>query len=442
MNGHVFKRCARCPGQRQIPQGRRTCAVCGSKDVSWGYRLELGLQSDGTRRRRKRSGFATKKEAEVALADFVTSRDEKRRPQLDENVTVHQFLLDMWLPAIALSIEGTTWVGYRGIVTRYVLPRIGDLTLPELTPTSLNWLYADALAHGRSKGDAPLALKTVREIHVCIHRALVDAVRWGHLTSNPADRANPPSATAARNARKESIRTWTASQVEEFSLQIADHPFFPLWLLAASSGMRRSELLGLRWADVDLDRRMLAVRHVLVKVGGTAQFKDAPKSRHGYRTIQLPARTVKELDELRVSQQAERGSAASWGDHDLVFCRGDGHPWHPDWITQTIRNLILVSGLPRIRPLQDLRHTHATLLLADGENAKVVQERLGHHSHSFTADTYQHVMPGMDEGAAARFDGLVFGREDAENPTRSQDVPGDPGSVGPVMGPWKSETAP
>jgi integrase len=98
-----------------------------------------------------------------------------------------------------------------------------------------------------------------------------------------------------------------------------------------------------------------------------------------------------------------------------VFCRDDGLPWHPDHVTETIRELIATSGLPAIRPLQDLRHTHATLLLADGENAKVVQERLGHHSHSFTADTYQHVMPGMDGAAASRFEGLVFGPDGETN---------------------------
>ena len=117
-----------------------------------------------------------------------------------------------------------------------------------------------------------------------------------------------------------------------------------------------------------------------------------------------------------------------WHDNDLVFCQPDGNPWHPDHVTQTVREMIEASGLPgvqqercrggphlpRIRPLQDLRHTHATLLIADGGNAKVVQERLGHHAHSFTADTYQHVMPGMDAAAASRFDGLVFGDDDQD----------------------------
>ncbi|MBW3576156.1 MAG: tyrosine-type recombinase/integrase [Actinobacteria bacterium] len=115
------------------------------------------------------------------------------------------------------------------------------------------------------------------------------------------------------------------------------------------------------------------------------------------------------LRDARRRQTETRLRSPIWHDHDLVFCRDDGNPWHPDHVTETVREMIVESGLPRIRPLQDLRHTHATLLLADGENPKVVQERLGHHSHSFTADTYQHVMPGMDANAAARFDGLIFG---------------------------------
>lgn len=175
--------------------------------------------------------------------------------------------------------------------------------------------------------------------------------------------------------------------------------------------MRRSELLGLRWEDVDLDRGLLAVRQVLVKVGGRAEFKDAPKSQHGYRTLRIAPRVIRVLRKVRAGQEE---LARSWdgSTFELVFSRDDGHPWHPDHVTETIRELIEASALPSIRPLQDLRHTHATLLLADGENAKVVQERLGHHSHSFTADTYQHVMPGMDSAAASRFDGLVFGPDD------------------------------
>lgn len=357
-----------------------------------------------------RGGFVTRKEAEAALAGWLVERQQGRHVDRSR-ITVAEFLVDQWLDAMAMGIAGSTLEGYRGLVHRYVVPRIGGVVLQELTPPTLNWLYADVRKNGRARSAEPLSLKTVREVHVVLHRALEDAVRWDYLASNPADRANAPSATAAKNQRKKAIRTWTAAEVERFARVNVGHALYPLWLLAASTGMRRSELLALRWEDVDLERGLLAVRQVLVKVGGKAEFKDAPKSQHGYRTLRLAPRVIRVLHEVLGRQQE---LARSWdgSPFKLVFCRDDGKPWHPDHVTETIRELISESGLPAIRPLQDLRHTHATLLLADGENAKVVQERLGHHSHSFTADTYQHVMPGMDTAAASRFDGLVFGPDD------------------------------
>ena len=313
-----------------------------------------------------------------------------------------------------MAIEGSTWTGYKEYIHRYVIDRIGDVALRDLKPQNLNWLYSDVRKNGRSRGTGPLSLKTVREVHVIMHRALEDAVRWEYIEVNPADRATPPSSTAAKNSRKESIRTWTAEEVHEFAQFAEDHPFYALWLLTASTGMRRSELLGLRWKDVDFDRGLVAIRQVLVKVGGRGKFKSAPKSRHGFRTLRIPARLVEALARLRDEQEKQRADADEWHDLDLVFCRPDGLPWHPDYVTSAVRKLIEASGLPRIRPLQDLRHTHATLLLVGGEHLKVVQERLGHHSYSFTSDTYQHVTPGMDDAAAARFDGMVFGEDDAE----------------------------
>ena len=432
MRGRIFKRCARCPAQYEYRPGDRKCAKCGSKDVSWGYVIDIGKTPAGRRKRRKRTGFDTKQAAEDALQEFMRGSDDKR-PTVDDTISLQSYLMETWLPTIKMSIEATTWEGYRGSITAYVLPRIGDVKLAAVNPPTLNWLYNDARENGRVRGDEPLALKTVREIHVALHRAFEDAVRWGYLRENPASRANPPTATAARNAGKQAMGTWTAAEVERFAKEIADHPFFPLWLLAASTGMRRSELLGLRWKDLDLDRGLLAIRRVLVVVDGKSHFKDAPKTRHGFRTIRIPGIVVRELARLRGIQTEQRGSAKKWADHDLVFCRPDGDPWHPDYVTETIRELILASDLPRIRPLQDMRHTHATILLADGENAKVVQERLGHHSHSFTADTYQHVMPGMDEAASSRFEGLVFGHPERPPEDTEEDDDAD-GPTEPVRG--------
>lgn len=409
MAGQVFKRCTKCPQRARYGDGDRRCPKCGASSHTWYFLVDVGTDpATGRRKRKKAGGFATRGEAEKQLAE-VLSKVNRHQYVDGSTLTVHEFLLDEWLPAMEMAIAASTWTGYEEYVHRYVLERIGDMALRDLKAPKLNWLYADVRRNGRSRGTGPLSLKTVREVHVIMHRALEDAVRWEYIEANPADRATPPSSTAARNSRKEAIRTWTAEEVQEFARFIADHPFYTLWLLAASTGMRRSELLGLRWKDVDLDRRLVAVRQVYVKAGSRARFKPAPKSRHGFRTLRIPERLVEAMNLLRNEQDEARATLDEWPDLDLVFCRPDGHPWHPDHVTATVRELIVESGLPRIRPLQDLRHTHATLLLVAGEHLKVIQERLGHHSHSFTSDTYQHVTPGMDDAAAARFDGMVFG---------------------------------
>ena len=218
---------------------------------------------------------------------MLTKRD---RGQLvpTTTMTVREFLVDQWLPAMRLSIGPTTLEGYRGNIERYIVPRVGDLPLRALTPPRINQLYADVRDNGRIRGKGPLALKTVREVHVTLHRALEDAVSWDYLEVNPSDRATAPSATAARNERRRRIRTWSAAEVNTFAAFIEGHELHELWALAASTGLRRSELLGLRWIDLDLKRRLLSVRRALIKIGGTAEFKDAPKSAHGFRTISIP----------------------------------------------------------------------------------------------------------------------------------------------------------
>ena len=408
MAGQVFKMCTKCPKRARYRDGDRRCPRCGATTYSWYFSVDIGTDAaTGRRKRKKVGGYATKREAEKAMTE-VASKVNHNQFVDGSKQSVRAFLVDEWLPTMEMAIEGSTWTGYKEYIHRYVVDRIGDVPLRDLRPQNLNWLYADVRKNGRSRGTGPLSLKTVREVHVIMHRALADAVRWEYIELNPADRATPPSSTAAKNARKESIRTWSAGEVHEFAQFALDHPFYPLWLLTASTGMRRSELLGLRWKDVDLDRGLVAIRQVLVKVGGRGRFKPAPKSRHGFRTLRIPARLVESLGLQRGRQERTRALADEWNDLDLVFCRDDGLPWHPDYVTSAVRKLVEASGLPRIRPLQDLRHTHATLLLVAGEHLKVVQERLGHHSHSFTSDTYQHVTPrdGRRRGCPFRRDGV------------------------------------
>jgi integrase len=181
-----------------------------------------------------------------------------------------------------------------------------------------------------------------------------------------------------------------------------------LWSLAASTGMRRGEVLGLRWVDVDLERARVAVRQTLV-VAGREVVVSEPKTSRGRRSIALDPRTVAQLRAWRAAQAAERLQwGSSWVNSGLVFTRENGSPLHPEWLSDAFAWRIKQAGLPVVR-FHDLRHTHASLGLAAGVPIKVMSERLGHSTSSFTADAYQHVTPALEEQAAATVARLVFG---------------------------------
>jgi len=298
-------------------------------------------------------------------------------------------------------VRPTTVHGYTTNLERYVLPRVGQVTLQRLTPAQLNTLYAALLAGGGKDG-RPLSARTVQAIHMTVRKALRDAARWGLVARNVAELADPPSPTRA------DMRTWTAEELRRFLTHVEGERLAALWMLAASTGMRRGEVLGLRWVDVDLELARVAVRQTLV-LAGRQVVTSEPKTSRGRRSIALDPRTVAALRSWRAAQLEERLAwGAAWTDSGLVFTREDGTPMHPEWLSDAFDWRIRTAGLPRIR-FHDLRHTHASLGLAAGVPVKVMSERLGHSTSSFTADAYQHVTPALEEHAASTVARLVFG---------------------------------
>ena len=277
----------------------------------------------------------------------------------------------------------------------YVVPRIGSLPLQGLSALDLDQLYA-ALA-------SVVSLSTVRAVHAVVSKALADAERKGFVSRNVARLASPPRTSATRAPE---MTVWTPAELASFLELVEDHRYGPAMRVAAMTGLRRSELLGLRWADVDLDAAALTVRQSVQLVEGRIVVGDV-KTARSRRRIDLDAGTVATLRAHRRAQSAERLMVgAGWRDHGLVFTAPDGSPLNPDTIGQWFARMVRRSELPRIR-LHDLRHTHATHLLAADVNIKIVSERLGHSSTSFTLDTYGHVMPGQQASAAAAVAAVV-----------------------------------
>ena len=371
----------------------------GKERTLWYVVVDVGIPQDGRRRQKWHGSFRTRREAEVARAKLVDDLHSGSYVT-PGRTTLSEWVIESWLPMTATRVKPTTLHSYRRNLEIHVLPVLGSKQLQQLTPTMLNALYANLTSHGaRPNG---LSAKTISYIHTIIHKALADAVDADLLARNVADRAKPP-----RPSRQSTcgIQSWSPDELHEFLEQIAGSRLGAIWRLAAMTGMRRGEVLGLRWADIDFDAARLSVRQALVTVAYDV-IQSTPKSQNA-RVIDLDAETVSRLRDHRRRQQDER---AEWGaeyqDRDLVVAKENGEAIHPHTFSQTFERIIGLAGLRRIR-LHDLRHTHASLALKAGVPIKVISERLGHESPAFTLKQYAHVIPGMQAEAAAQVAALV-----------------------------------
>jgi integrase len=365
----------------------------------YAVRLDLGRGPDGKRVFKYHSGYATKRAAQQARTELLGALDRASYVPPDKT-TVADYLRGQWLPVVQTRLRPGTWVEYRRKAETHLIPAIGQVPLQQLTTAMLNALYKQLLAGGTGT-------RTVQYVHATIRKALNDAVRWGLLVRNPAHYAAVP------RPRRAEMRTWTADQLRWFLADVRGDRLYAAWRLAALTGMRRGEVLGLRWADLDLDAGWLSVRKTLVVVDNHPQVSE-PKTARGRRRVALDPDTIAALRGHHAAQAAERLAAGpAWAHTDLVFSRHDGAPLHPEYVRRQFDRLLRRHELPRIR-LHDLRHTHATLALQTGVHPKVVSERLGHATVAMTLDVYSHVIPALQQDAAATLADLVTGAAVAE----------------------------
>jgi integrase len=353
---------------------------------------------DGKRRQKWHKAGTTRKEAERVLAELVGSAHRGTYVS-PTRLTVHEYLTERWLPAVAATLKPSTHELYATLVRAYITPAVGAVRLQDLTAGALNALYAELLARG-GKGDRPLSPKAVLNVHGVVHRALRDAVRWDLVSRNVAESADPPRVAAP------TVTAWTAENVAAFLDATVDDRLGPLWVLLAETGMRRGEALALRWSDVDLAARTANVVRTASLVGKRVTFTE-PKTRGSRRMVPLAAGTVASLRDVRKRQAEERLAAGSaYVDHGLVFCDEIGGPYVPGNITRAFGRAVKAAGLPALT-LHGLRHTFCTLALGAHVPVKVVAEVVGHSSTAITQDTYSHVTPGMAADATSQVADMI-----------------------------------
>lgn len=314
---------------------------------TWAYRIDLPAGPGGHRNQKQVAGFRSREEAEAALAEALASQGGGDRR------TVAGYLELVWLPAKQGEVDRSTFDQYAWAARRHIVPSLGPVRLADLEPKVLDrWLMQLASRRRRDRG-RPLSATSVRLIRKVLSMACQDAVDRGFLTDNPVRHTQVP-----RAAHSERVG-WTVDEARRFLAAAAGHRLGPAFHLAVVAGLRRGELLGLGWSDVDLDAGRLRIAQQLVVEAGRARLKSVPE--RDRRTVAIPPSLVEMLVEHRRRQDDERAMSgvAGVGD-DLVFCAPEGGWLTPERFTRVMEDVIERTRVPRITP-NGLRHTARAL---------------------------------------------------------------------------------
>jgi len=333
------------------------------------------------------------KEARVALRKMLYEKEQgalATGPQQTLKAYLEQWLEQVYRPS-GHSIG--TYNMYRIVIEKHIIPSLGHIRLQQLKPQQVQAFYASKLNEGLSQ-------KRVKSIHSVLHKALENAVKWNLVGRNVCDLVSSPI------PRRHEIQPLTQEQAQRLLKAAHDHKLEALLTVALTTGMRRGELLGLHWQDIDLNTGSIQVRRSVNRIGKHGLVVSEPKTARSRRRIVLPAFVMDVLKQHRQHQQEMKRQVGDvWREMDIVFCNTVGGYIEPSNLHDWFKKLLKSAELPNIR-FHDLRHSAATILLGMGVHPKVVQELLGHSNISTTMDIYSHVLPSMQQEAMSKLDDL------------------------------------
>ena len=373
---------------------RKVGQIIARGDRRWLIRVYLGRDYETNKRNyHNRTIHGSMREAQTYLTRKLRERDPGRDLE-GAKITLNEYL-DRWLEtAVRARVRPKTFQDYQGMLHRYVRPILGNRILAGMRPLDLQTMYQQMTERG-------LSARTVRYAHVVVKSAMQQAVRWRLLLENPADGLRVP-----QQPRNE-MRALSVDQARTLLKAAEGTKYGPVVAIALTSGMRPSEYLGLKWKDIDWARQTVSVVRSIRRLNGKWCFSDTKRSR-SRRPIKLQSWIVALLRDLQTKTSAQDLDPEA---PDLVFRTESGQPINADHLAKHFRSILDLAGLPRIR-LYDLPHSAATIALAAGVSPKVVSEQLGHASTAFTLDTYAHVLPHMQDEAAARVEAMLFRQTD------------------------------
>jgi integrase len=362
----------------------------------WAIVIDVRDPQTGQRKRRWHSFAGTKRQAQIECARLLT--ELRNGTHIDPSRMTVAAFLERWIEHMQGQVSPRSHERYAELIHKNVAPLLGGLVLAKLQPTHISTAYATALASGRRDGAGGLSARTVTHMHRVLREALQQGVRWQLLARNPADVVKPPK------VERKQMQVLNADGAIALLEAARETPMFVPIMLGVRCGMRRGEVVALRWRNVDLERGQISVVASAEQTDRGVREKE-PKNGKG-RTVVLSAT---EIEELRTHRCRQAEGLLALGvrltDNHHVVAREDGQALQPRSLTHAFVKFARRHGF-QIR-LHDLRHSHATHMLAAGIHPKIAQERLGHSSVGITLDLYSHVLPGMQAEAVSRVDAVL-----------------------------------
>jgi integrase len=356
---------------------------------AWSFTVDIGRDArTGKRKQKSQSGFKTKKEAQAALAELVNDV-EKGNYHEPEKKKFKEFVLEYLEKTYINRVKPSTYETNYTIVTIHLIPYFGDVDINQIDQFLVHDFYNEKIKAGFSS-------HYIQDMHGVMRLLLRVAYKWKILKEDIASRLEPPK------LKKKEMKVWSIEQVNTF-LKFTKHSrYHPIFYLAAYTGMRKGEILGLTWDDIDFEDRSISVNKTLYRVKNE-NFLQEPKTASSIRKIYMDDDIIRLLKKQKVKQNLERLKfGGAYKEHNMVFAQETGETVNPHGVNSLFARFIKQQGLPHIR-FHDLRHTHATILLQMGYNPKIVAERLGHASVRTTLDVYSHVTEPMKKDLSEQF---------------------------------------
>ncbi|WP_286231335.1 tyrosine-type recombinase/integrase [Neobacillus mesonae] len=358
--------------------------------------VDIGKDATGKRLQKKKRGFESKQDAELGLAKLLSELNLDEGNLSNSEIALNKYM-ENWFVERENVIERTTLNNQFAFYRCYISPNLGKNKLSQLSPIMLQSFANDLFKTNK------LSAGTIHKIFDVLKVSLNKAVKMKVIKENPCYLVDLPK------IRRKEMQVWNLQQVNEFLNSIKEtrgyDQFFIAYILAILTGMRQGEILGLRWKDIDFDKKLIFVKQVLTHDG--KELKNGTKTMSGTRIISISDNVCNQLKKLKYKISEDKKKLdKKYLDNDLVVCTKKGTPIQPSNLLKTFKKDTNNIGLPIIR-FHDLRHTHATMLIEKDINPKIIQERLGHARIGITLDIYSHVLPSMQQQVAEKLDEMV-----------------------------------